>query len=162
MVLEPTECDTPPYAYAYLITLVSTAGEAKDCEPMQARTRHANATVQHGPYSPICERFPSLLILFFHCPVTVTSTITITKRIEGHWSVVTYGQQKPFPDGYNALLVCMMNTSTILIGLATACTRAATFCARWHIKRSPSRMDLALCLHKKSTWSSIPYGMSGT
>ena len=45
-------------------------------------------------------KIPSLLIFFPHCPVIVSSTITITKKVIGWW--VTYGQQKPFPDGYNA------------------------------------------------------------
>lgn len=140
--IRTTECGTPPYAY--LITLISTRRLRIVIRCKQGVKDKAEGTRQRNSiaWSLLANMWkipPSLLILFFHSVTVSSSTITITKRR----SLV--GGDVRSAETISRWIQCILRTSTILIGLATACTRATTFSARWHIKRSPSRIWILHC-----------------
>ena len=78
------ECDTPPLCLSN-DTHRNGLGRARRCNSSMVPTRN------YVKYSP---PIPNLFFSFLW---------GVQKQSHnGHWSVVTYGQQKPFPDWYNA------------------------------------------------------------
>jgi hypothetical protein len=99
------------------------------------------------------------LIFFFFSPVRSATA----QSHGGHWPVVTYGQQKPFPGWYNAharIVLLHAICEAYLNRTSRACTPAATFCARWHINKSKVTVmhRSRTALHKKSTWHNLHKG----